>query len=191
MREIVSDWVKFCKGKSNFPPNYFYTLLMDYPSIEELEMTFKYFIKSDFLVKRTIQFINSKREKFGRMELGNLLSNDILLKSKFLESIHSDLKINKKAQLTFCESTKELHDYILDDVWQQEFYDVISSKISGTMEFEIYNAVYGLTNDFDLRMHILMPIFQYDYDTSNIFSFKIHGGIFAVLNENEIVFGFK
>lgn len=78
---------------------------------------------------------------------------------KMVTSILYFLNIN----FVFTSDLESVLTMALDDVWSQEFYDYVNFQtiIDDAKTYALYDALYGITYDFDVRLFLFEPRITY------------------------------
>jgi hypothetical protein len=194
IKKMVKEWLRFCNGDTeSFEDSYFYTLFMEGVTEIEIEEIFSTFPNSLELVKRTKQFLNTKaNSKSSKEILQDLIKNDFEERMPILRQLSNFSNFVSDPIIRYTDDTELVSNLILDDIWVQEFHDFMRTKmiITERKVYELYNAFYGLTYDFDYQLYLFQPLLRTDYQMNYLFDFKKQGGIYAI-TEKEVVFSIK
>ncbi|MDI9873198.1 hypothetical protein [Flectobacillus rivi] len=186
MKELIKDWDSFCKGYEEFEDGYFYTLFMEGISIEEIELIYKPFPNSDKLVERMKRYLFTKTSSIHdnekRNNLDKLIKLDFEERKPILELLPNFSQFNKNPKFTYIADKELVLSLMLDDIWIQDFHDYMFRQtiISNQREYELNNALYGLTYDFDYQLFLFQPLLNTTYTADYLFQFKKSGGIYAI-----------
>lgn len=87
------------------------------------------------------------------------LFKDFEDRKSILSNIPSFKIFLSNPEFIFKSDETEIEKLILDDIWSQNFIDFTNTqrKLTGWKIHEIYNALYGITNDFDHRLYLFIP----------------------------------
>ena len=181
MNKLVEGWKMFCENNASFEDGYFYTLLTENLTQEEIDIIFFTFPYQEKLKYNLKQFKN--HSSLGKNNLESLVL-DFEEKSKIIDKYQLNYSV-KTLKLEKVNDENQINNYILDDVFSQMFHDFLRSKKISTDRkyFELYNAFYCISQDFDLSMYLFSPLLDLEYDLYNLFKFKINGGKYAVIND--------
>lgn len=195
MRQIINDWIEFCENDKPFEESYFYTIFMENISKEEIEIVYRSFPNSDqltdrmnkFLFEEDVQIPNNEKQKI----LGELIQFDFLERETILKSLPAFSKFNMNHKFVYYEDRDVVNDLILDDVWIQDFHDYIFGQMSITDKkaYELLDALYGISNDFDYQLFLFLPLLKTEYSMKHLYKFRKAGGIYAI-TETEVVYSF-
>lgn len=191
MKQIVEEWCLFCEGSKNFEDGYFFTLFMEELSIEEIEKVFSFFPNSEKLLSKMLLFRETESNiTLSNNELLKLLKKDFEERSIIFKEIPIFANLLRNPQFEYNENLEQVKSLIWDDIWSQEFYDHVGSfKIDKSPKvYELHNAMYGATYDFDMTLFLFEPLLKIDYSGQSLLKFKKCGGIYAIA-DNKIVFG--
>jgi hypothetical protein len=196
MKQIVIDWMNFCEGNDIFEDCHFYTLLMEGISNEEIEAIYKYFPNSKELKRRIKEYLFyeiSQVQKNNKIQtLERLIKLDFEERKSILNHLPSFLNFNSNPQFIYNENIDVISDLIHDDIWTQDFQDYLYSKwlIVDKKCYELNNAFYGLTYDFDYQFYLFQPLLKTEYKMEYLFQFKKLGGVY-VISENAVYYSFN
>lgn len=197
MRQIVYDWMNFCEGKREFEDGYFFTLFMENLTIEEINVIYSYFPNADMLTARMEKFLFGPKAielpPYDRVcELDRLIRLDFVDREFSLKSLSPSSNGWHNLIFNYVEDDKIVDNLILDDIYTQSFHDFMRSKkiTSEKKMYLLFDALYGITYDFDFQLYLYAPLLATSYTGEHLFQFKRLGGVYAVTNE-EIVYSFK
>ncbi len=196
MNQIVNDWLKYCEGSEAFEDDYFYTLFMDEISVEEIEAIYKTFPNSEKLIKRMKQYLFGKNPKVNDSDkvfmLENLIKLDFEERMPILELLPNFSTLKTNLKFIYEENVEVVNKLVLNDVWIQDFHDFMIRQmiIEDKKAFELYNALYGKTFDFDYQQYLFQPLFNTEYKMEYLFQFKKLGGVYAI-TESALYFSTK
>lgn len=196
MKQIVKDWMNFCEGNEIFEDCHFYTLLMEGISNDEIEAIYKYFPNSIDLkqrIKEYLFFETPQVQKESKIQtLERLIKLDFEERKPILKNLPSFSNFNSNPQFIYKENKDLISNLILDDIWSQEFHDTLYSQwlIVDKKCYELNNAFYGLTFDFDYQFYLFQPLLKTEYKMEYLFQFKKLGGVYAI-SENTLYFSSK
>ena len=186
MKDIIKEWCHFCENKKLFEDGYFYNLFLGRLEIKEIEIIYQYFNNSSELIDRMNSFVFSEVEIINDLDIKkNTLKNLIQLDFEERKPILKDLPnfdvILNNPSFTYTDDFNLVSNFILDDIWSQNFHDYLRTQkeTSDKKTFELYNALYGLTTDFDYSMYLFKPLLKSNYSLNNLYRFKRLGGIYA------------
>ncbi|AEA42345.1 hypothetical protein [Fluviicola taffensis] len=189
MKQIVNDWDSFCKGNNAFEDSYFYTLFMEGVSVEEIEAIYNSFPNSAKLVERMKRYLFTETSNFSidetRNQLDKLIRLDFEDRKSVLGILPNFSHFNKNPKFTYTDDLKMVSNLILDDIWVQDFHDYMRMQkiITDKKVYELNNALYGLTYDFDYQLFLFQPLLNTPYTADYLFQFKKIGGIYAITKE--------
>lgn len=191
---MIEEWLEFSSGKNNtFEDGYFYTLFMEGVTNEEIEKIFSSFPNSQQLVERMKLYLNTKPSfNYTINELENLINSDFQERKTILEQIPSFVNFLVNPKFVYLENEEQLTNLILDDIWTQEFHDFLRVLMINQERktYELLNALYGLTYDFDYQMYLFKPLLKTNYEMNYLFQFKKHGGIYSI-SDDTVFFSIK
>lgn len=194
MRQIIKDWCDFCEGKNDFDKSHFYTLLWDDSESEKLtsrdvEIIFSYFEEKDKLIEIIDDYLFNveKKKVISDEDLIFLATEDVNEKAKLLKE--SNYKLNRniifEENFNMVEESRNNSEYLM-------FYDEVSDVILDSWKLEdkktnaLYEALYGLTADYEMVWYLFSPLLNVSVTFFNYFQLKINNGIYSIIN-NEIV----
>lgn len=194
MNQIITDWSLFCENKAVFEDSYFYTLFMEDITSEEIREVFKYFPNSEILIDRMEKFLFEPKpniENFDtkKNELERLIKLDFHERKPILEKLDIFSKFNLNPIFIFNSDFESISLKVLDDVCSQSFHDFMRMQklITDKKVYELYNALYGVTYDFDYQLYLFLPLLKTNYTAEYLYQFKRLGGIYAI-SENGVYF---
>jgi hypothetical protein len=194
MKKIINDWSDFCEIGKSFEEGYFYTLFMEDITSEEIREVFKYFPNSEILIDRMEKFLFEPKpniENFDtkKNELERLIKLDFHERKPILEKLDIFSKFNLNPIFIFNSDFESISLKVLDDVCSQSFYDFMRMQklITDKKVCELYNALYGITYDFDYQLYLFLPLLKTNYTAEYLYQFKRLGGIYAI-SENGVYF---
>lgn len=196
MRQIINEWREFCEEGKSFRDGHFYTLFMENITPEEIKVVYRTFPNSERLISRMTRFLfdeviqipNGDKQK--RMQ--ELIKLDFHERKPILDQLPSFTKFNLDQKFIFREDTELIAELILDDIWIQEFHDRIFGEISipDRKTYELIDAHYGITSDFDYQLFLSLPLLNTDYSMKDLYEFKKAGGVYAI-TETEVVYSYN
>ena len=79
-----------------------------------------------------------------------------------------------------------------DDIFSQEFYNYTDFQTihNDDKTYALYDALYGITSDFDYRLYLFEPLLTINYSGENLFLFKKLGGDF-VIKDNTVLYSYR
>lgn len=197
MRQIVKDWCDYYEDKRSCEKSAFFTLFMEKVSKEEIRQIYQYFPFSLQLIERLENFLFGPFPKIENKEnikdeLKKIIINDFEERSEILYQLPSFQNFLSNPEFIFISDETEIKKLILDDIWSQNFIDFTSSqrKLKGLKIYELHNALYGITNDFDYRLYLFIPFLNINYSGTYLFKFKRLGGVYAI-SDNKVYYSFS
>jgi hypothetical protein len=197
MNQLLSEWTTFCKDNTVFEDSHFYTLFMEDITSEEIKEVYKYFPNSERLIERMERFLfEAKPEikdfELKKIELEKLIKLDFEERKPILEKIDLFTSFNSHPNFVFTSDFESISRLILDDVWSQSFHDFMRMQklITDKKVYELNNALYGITYDFDYQLFLFEPLLKTNYSVKYLFEFKRLGGVYAI-TANGIYYSFK
>lgn len=197
MNEIIQDWEQFCEGRKSFDKSHFYTLFWEGITRSDLEGIFKYFPRSNELVERLSEYLFGKREKAIdkcslEAVLVELAIKDIEEKKSILDSNCSLLSLLQELKVEFVDDfnnvaiRKTEPPYI---VFFDSINDVFSDcwTIEDKKAFALYDALYGLTKDYEMVWYLFSPLFKINLDLSYYYRLTTLRGIYTITNNQILV----
>lgn len=193
MRQILKDWCNYCEGKKDFDKSHFYTLFWDDSEKEkltpnDLNIIFSYFNEKEKLIEIMNNYLFlSENNKITEDNEIFLIKNDIKEKiklSKVLDFI-SSYKISVSDLEKVEESRNEL-EFL-------NFYDEISDIVLDNWKIEdkktnaLYEALYGLTYDYELVWYLFSPLLNLNITFENYYLLKKIGITYSIFNK-EIIY---
>lgn len=196
MKELVKDWIQFCEEKKSFNTGYFYSLFMDNLSQDELVYIYNFFPNSERLIlklkKYMLQDFNISINPEVKIELLEIMIRlDFEDRKKVFEEMNK-ISFYDKIAFKYIEDSKEIINLQYNDVLSQEFHDYINYKtiLEDDKTDALYEALYGLTTDFDYRLYLFEPLLKVDYTGENLFQFKRLGGVYTI-QDNTVLYSYK
>jgi hypothetical protein len=128
-----------------------------------------------------------------KIELGRLIKLDFEERKPFLQEIGSFSKFNESPTFIYTPNFDSVYTMHLDDVWIQYFNDFLCTKGAFNEEekhSQLFEALYGITNDYDYVWYLFAPLMTIDYSMEYLFQFRQLGGEFAI-TENAVYYSFK
>lgn len=197
MNQLIREWATFCENNTVFEDNHFYSLFMENISTKEINEVYKHFPNSDELIVRMKKFLFDEKPKIEDIETKmNELEKLIMLDFKEREPILKNLDIfstfNDNPNFIFTSNFESFNKLILDDVWSQSFQDYIRTQkiITDKKVFELFNALYSITYDFDYQLYLFAPLLKTKYSMEYLFEFKRLGGVY-VITDNGVLYSFN
>jgi len=197
MNQMINEWSDFCEGRAVFEDCYFYTLFMENISSEEIRSIYKYFPNSEQLIEKMENFLfgakpNIENFETKKNELERLIKLDFEDRKPILQQLDVFSKFNSNPTFQFTFDIESISTLILDDVWSQSFHDFLRTQkvISDKKVYELYNALYGITYDFDYQLFLFEPLLKTNYTVESLFQFKRLGGLY-VISDNIVYYSFK
>ena len=197
MNLLIDDWSSFCENKAVFEDNYFFTLFMENVTFTEIKEIYKYFPNSEELIKRMVKFLFEEKPKIidfnlKKNELEKLIKLDFEERKPILENIKIFTNYVSNINFVYLEDFESITTLILDDVWSQSFHDFMRTQklITDKKVYELNNALYGITYDFDYQLYLFKPLLKTNYTVKNLFKFKQLGGVYAI-KDNCVYFSFE
>lgn len=194
MRQIVKDWCDYYEDKRTCEKSEFFTLFMEKVSKEEIRQIYKYFPFNLQLIERLENFLFGSWPRIENVEhikdeLKKIIVNDFKDRKEILYQIPSFQNFLFNPEFIFKSDETEIKKLISDDIWSQNFIDFTSTqrKLTGWKIYEIHNALYGISNDFDYRLYLFIPFLNINYSGEYLFKFKRLGGIYAI-SDNKVYF---
>ncbi len=193
MRQILKDWCNYCEDKKDFDKSHFYTLFWDDSEKEkltpnDLNIIFSYFNEKEKLIEIMNNYLFlSENNKITEDNEIFLIKNDIKEKiklSKVLDFI-SSYKISVSDLEKVEESRNEL-EFL-------NFYDEISDIVLDNWKIEdkktnaLYEALYGLTYDYELVWYLFSPLLNLNITFENYYLLKKIGITYSIFNK-EIIY---
>lgn len=193
MRQILKDWCNYCEDKKDFDKSHFYTLFWDDSEKEkltpnDLNIIFSYFNEKEKLIEIMNNYLFlSENNKIKEDNEIFLIKNDIKEKiklSKVLDFI-SSYKISVSDLEKVEESRNEL-EFL-------NFYDEISDIVLDNWKIEdkktnaLYEALYGLTYDYELVWYLFSPLLNLNITFENYYLLKKIGITYSIFNK-EIIY---
>lgn len=196
MRQIVDDWVSYCKGENIYPDSHFYILFMDLPTDEEIEAIYQFFPNKEELISRMKDWINYRivgRNQISEKAAKELLVKDLAQRSYILEKLHAGISNLGNIKYKF-KDYKVVEKELFNDELSQNFLDYISSNYKYNSDkrhdnfddnilYELSNAIYGVTSDYDIQFYLYQPLLKIDYTAEYLYEFITGGGIYAFTEE--------
>lgn len=196
MNQQIKDWLSFCERGTAFEDGYFLTLFNEQITVTELSEIYKSFPNASRLIDKMKKFLFEKPPIFNTndqkiLELEKLLKLDWEDRNLILKEIERTYGLEFNNNLKFVEHKEIVNSLALDDIWFQAFHDFMRvQKISTDRKmYELYNALYGLTYDFDFQLYLYEPLLKTNYSGEYIFQFKRLGGVYAFTKDG-IVFSY-
>lgn len=190
MNQIISEWTLFCEDKAVFEDSHFYTLFMEDITSKEIKEVYKYFPNSERLIERMERFLFEAKTKIEdietkKNELTKLIRLDFEERKPILEKLEIFSSFNSNPNFVFTSNFESISTLILDDVWSQSFYDYMYRQAIdfGKKEYELNNALYGITYDFDYQLYLFEPLLKTNYSVKHLFKFKRLGGVYAITDK--------
>tara|TARA_R110000868_G_scaffold252899_5_gene509611 strand:+ start:54 stop:650 length:597 start_codon:yes stop_codon:yes gene_type:complete len=197
MNQLLIEWSTFCKDNTVFEDSHFYTLFMEGITSEEIKEVYKYFPNSERLIERMERFLfESKPDiedfELKKIELEKLIKLDFEERKPILEKIDLFTSFNSHPKFIFTSDFESISTLILDDVWSQSFHDFMRMQklITDKKVYELNNALYGITYDFDYQLFLFEPLLKTNYSVKYLFEFKRLGGVYAI-TANGVYYSFK
>jgi hypothetical protein len=197
MNQLLSEWTAFCKDNTVFEDSHFYTLFMEDITSEEIKEIYKYFPNSERLIERMERFLfetNPQIEdlELKKIELEKLIKLDFEERKPILEKIDLFTSFIYSPNFIFTSDFELISTLVLDDVWSQSFHDFMRMQklITDKKVYELNNALYGITYDFDYQLYLFEPLLKTNYSVKYLFEFKRLGGVYAI-TENGVYYSFK
>jgi hypothetical protein len=145
----------------------------------------RYFPNSMKLIKKMEKFlfhtfpsIENVSEK--KQKLQNLLIEDFNERADLFRRIGFE-----NPKFIYIEDCKSIEEMIWDDNWSERFHDFVDySRISDDKKTSaLYDALYGLTHDFDYRLYLFEPLLTINYSMEALHEFKKRGGIYIIVDD--------
>jgi hypothetical protein len=186
MKNIVKDWVAFCEGTKKFEDGHFYSIFLEELSEEEIKTILDFFLNSDLLIQNYKHFKAFIPTTPSTAELELLIKSDFHQKRKVLQNIETFKSFPFNPNFVFTSDFEFVNQLILDDTWTQTFHDYIDFQtiLDDEKTFVLYDSLYALTSDFDMRLFIFSPLLKPNYNFEYIFKFKKLNGVYAISNDN-------
>lgn len=197
MNLLIDDWSSFCENKVIFEDNYFFTLFMENITISEVKEVYKYFPNSKELIERMEKFLFEEKPKIEdfnlkKNELEKLIKLDFEERKPILENIEIFTNYVSNINFVYTVDFELIATLILDDIWSQSFHDFMRTQklITDKKVYELNNALYGITYDFDYQLYLFQPLLKTNYSMEYLFQFKKLGGVYAI-TANGVYYSFK
>ncbi|MDF1697459.1 MAG: hypothetical protein P1U56_16570, partial [Saprospiraceae bacterium] len=199
MNDILKLWNEYWTGQSEIDYSIFYTMLIEEPTETDIVKAFDVIPEySEFIKERVLEIIfpekhfkedNLKCSSTNLLMLVKLdIENIINLFKKFGEKSGVDtLSKLKYRRLDNIELIKEIkynnpfHSEIIVTLGDC----IIDSDKKIEFGFEgLHEALYGLTNNFQVIYHIMSELLLEEYDFSNYYKLWMNGGDYVITNDS-------
>jgi hypothetical protein len=187
--DILADWTKFCDGIADFDKSHFLTLFHDIDDISTIEEIIS--VSSFDLIRDNIIYYFN-HQKFD--------SRELILEEKVIQlalKIHDDLQnisqiidksyFSKKIEsVIICSSYTEFHEFLIKNGRGYIYDEIISPFIlmnclpQDKITYAMYEALYGIENDYALANSIIHPVFNKNLDLSEYLMLRSCGWDYAV-----------
>lgn len=194
MRQILRDWCDYCENKTDFDKSHFYTLFWDDSEKEklipnDLEIIFSYFDQRDELIKIMRDYLFTKESNDKLMENKEI---HLLIKEDIGEKIKLSKRLNfiTSYEVSLCnieevEKSRNEEEFL-------RFYDEISDIVLDNWKIEnkktnaLYEALYGLTNDYEMVWYLFSPLLKLDVIFSNYYELKKNNVVYSIYGKKII-----
>lgn len=191
MRNLLEDWLAFCKGELDFDKSHFMGLLKSHSSPSDLRAIFGYFPQPDILVRNAEEVLRSgtiaaylvpvrvasegELQKLGRAWLQEMARIAGRLGDAEIA------EICRGASVKFV-SEEQLDEVLVKDIPYYWLFEEIADSLregfidSSKLVYALLEALYGLAADYYLAWYIASPLYEPKLDFTAYFEFWRAGG---------------
>lgn len=203
MKDEIKKWKNYCNGDESINYSDFYTLLMDEPSVEELNLIFNcfpeigkelrdivmeiiYFDKNNF--DSELRKSPSKLLELVKSDFDNIVNLFQIIGNREIVDKLKNLKLNYTKDINIVNDLKYIDPFHSELVILIGDHIIDSDKKTNIRLYGLREAIYGLTNNPIIVNHIISKFLYDKIDFSNYFKLWINGGDYAI-TENGVHYG--
>jgi len=199
--KLLNDWINFSEGRKSFDKSHFYTLFHEKWNQNEIELIFNFFPNSEVLIKKFLEFTESKKKlethdiikgfnKNNYYEiLTSLINNDLNEKERLCKELNFIELLNIFTDISFSFTNE--NDFFLikkqsdSNAWLMESigdYFIDNKMIEDEKTYALFEAFYGLTVNYQLVWFLGKPLINTTYNPDKYFQIWSHGADYVIDN---------
>ena len=203
MKKILRDWINFCADVQSFDKSHFMGLFKTNLSNEDLQLIFKNFMKSDELIYRTENVLNSgslsnriylhplSKNKLDADSLKEIAYKHILEQKKICEKVGDTelVDIINSVKVQYIDDKNQFESYLSDDIPHYWLYEVVGDYVRDSYKTEdkkiyaLFEAFYGIASDYYLAWYIGSPLIHDFINMDYYFNLWKSGGKYALTDK--------